>query len=188
MASVEKVFCINVARLPPGGFALWPSGLALLAALVVAPGVAQASEEPQPFTIGPKPVWYALAGVTGGGSLVAHDRGGYAGGEASLLRLSTGGRFFGFYGDGYRDFGAERTYATAGLELGYKLLGVEAGGASRWGGGRPEWGAAGRLFVTLGALSVYGRYLYFAGSLSSNNAHVVQVGALLKVPIAVWGT
>lgn len=156
------------------------------ASLFIAPRVAHASDR-EPFSIGAKPAWYALAGVTTGATTVAHDRGGYLGGEASMVRLSRAGRFCGLYGDGYHDFGARRTYATSGIELGYKFLGLDAGVASRWGDNHIEWGPTGRLFLSLGILSAYGRYAYFADARSKNDAHVVQVGALIKVPLAVWG-
>lgn len=154
--------------------------------LVIASSEARADETPA-FTIGSRPAWYLTGGVTSGGTLVAKDGGGYLGGELSLIRLREG-RFFGFYGDGYYDFGINRTYTTAGLELGYKLIGIDGGGAARLGGDRVEWGATGRLFFTLGILSVYGRYAYFVDPLRAGNDHVVQIGGLLKLPLAAWGT
>lgn len=161
--------------------------LALPFLLVAAlPGVA-AAEEQQPFSIGTKPAWYVLAGVTTGASLVATDRGGYVGGELSVARLGQGGRYVGLYGDGYHDIGAGRTYATLGPEIGWKFLGIDAGAASRFGARRPEWGATGRLFLSVGVVTVYGRYAYFVDSLGRDNDHVVQVGALVKIPIKIWG-
>jgi hypothetical protein len=157
-------------------------------AMVPPPGsMAPAADKPRAFTLGTQPAWYFLGGVTTGGTVVAHDRGGYVGGEASLVRLSRNGRFLGFYGDGYYDVGAGRTYATSGLEGGYKLIGVDGGLASRFGGDRPEWGATGRLFVSLGVVSFYGRYAYFADALGHSDEHVVQIGALVKLPFVVWG-
>jgi hypothetical protein len=139
------------------------------------------------FTLGAQPAWYLLAGVTTGGTLVAHDRGGYVGGEASIVRLGRSSRFFGFYADGYQDVGAGRTYVTSGVEGGYKFVGVDAGLASRFGADRPEWGATGRLFVGIGVVSLYGRYAYFADSLGQSDEHVVQIGVLVKMPFDVWG-
>jgi hypothetical protein len=97
------------------------------------------------------------------------------------------GRFVGVYGDGYHDFGAHRTYATTGVELGYRFLGVDGGGAVRLGGDRAEWGPTGRLFLTLGIVSLYGRYAYFPEALGAKNDHVVQIGCLVKLPFHVWG-
>ena len=145
------------------------------------------AEKKPPFVIGTQPVWYLMGGVTTGATVAAADRGGFVGGEASVVRLSRGGRFFGFYGDGYYAFGVDRSYTTTGVELGYKFLGVDGGGAARIGSGRVEWGATGRLFLTLGIVSVYGRYAIFPDPLLQGNEHVIQVGALVKVPFAIWG-
>jgi hypothetical protein len=145
-----------------------------------------ASAEPKPFSVGARPAWFLMGGLEGGGTLVANDRGGLLGGELSVVRLRQG-KFFGFYGDGAYDFGAAKTYTTAGLELGYKFVGLDAGGAARIGGSGVEFGPTGRLFLTLGIVSVYGRYAYFVDARHANDANVVQVGALLKLPIAAWG-
>jgi hypothetical protein len=147
---------------------------------------ATAHAEDAPFTIGSKPGWFVAGGVTTGGTVVTHERGGYVGGELSAVRLHEG-RFVGLYGDGYYDVGAGRTYATSGIELGYKFLGFDGGAAARIGGERVEWGPTGRLFVTVGILSLYVRYAYFADSLVAANEQVVQIGGLFKLPLAAWG-
>jgi hypothetical protein len=149
------------------------------------PAEAREGVPPAPFTIGPKPAWYLMGGATTGGTLVARDRGFYVGGELSLLRLLEG-RFLGVYGDGYYDFGIDRTYATTGVELGYKLVGIDGGVATRLGGERVEIGVASRLFVTFGVLSVYARYAFFPEPLQAENMHAVQIGGLLKLPFAEW--
>jgi hypothetical protein len=150
-------------------------------------GAPPGPEAPPPgFTIGPKPAWFLAGGVTSGDTLVAHDRGGYVGGEISLVRLQRG-RFLGLYGDGYYDVGASRTYATGGVELGYKFFGIDAGAAARFGQDGADWGPTGRIFVTVGIVSIYGRYAYFPGSALAGNEHVVQVGGLFKLPFAAWG-
>ena len=153
-------------------------------AAAAAPHVAR---RPDAYTIGPEPAWYLLGGWTTGSTLVAHDHGYYLGGEASIVRLSPKDRFVGFYGDGYHDFGARRTYTTAGLEGGAHFVGVDGGLATRFGGDRPEWGAAARLFASVGVVGLYVRYAYFAASLGRSDDHVVQIGALIKVPAWIWG-
>jgi hypothetical protein len=127
-----------------------------------------------------------MGGVTSGGTLVAHDRGGYIGGELSLVKLREGW-FDGLYGDAYYDLGARRTYATTGVELGYRFLGIDGGGAARLGGERLEVGPTGRVFVTVGILSIYGRYAYFVDPQVAGNDHVIQIGGLFKLPFAAWG-
>ena len=143
--------------------------------------------KPRAFTLGQQPAWYLLAGLTTGGTAVARDRGGYLGGEASIVRLSRGPSFSGFYADAYHDLGAGRTYVTSGIEGGAKYLGIDGGLATRFGGDRPEWGATARIFASIGLVSVYGRYAYFADALGRDDEHVVQVGVLVKFPFRVWG-
>jgi hypothetical protein len=154
-------------------------------ALLAGSRVAHAEEE-QPFSIGSKPAYFVNGGLTTGGSFVARDRGYFLGGELSLVRLHRGA-FAGLYGDGYYDFGARRTYSTAGVELGYKFLGIDGGAAARIGGDHVEWGPTGRVFVTVGIFAIYARYAYFTESQRAADDHVVQIGALLKLPFAAWG-
>jgi hypothetical protein len=142
--------------------------------------------EPPAYTIGSLPAYFVNAGVTSGGTIVARDGGGYIGGELSFARLHQG-RLIGLYGDGYYDLGAKRTYATGGLELGYTFIGIDGGAATRIGGERLDWGPTGRLFVTIGILSIYGRYAYFPESLGVKDDHVVQIGGMFKLPFAAWG-
>jgi hypothetical protein len=154
--------------------------IALALTLVASPS--RADEPPPAFTIGSTPAWYLLGGLTTGATLVAHDRGGYVGGELSLARLQEG-YFIGAYGDLYRDLGAHRTYATSGLEFGHRFVGFDLGAAARIGGDQVEWGPTGRAFVTVGFFSLYGRYAHFSGSQGAGNDHVVQVGVTLnRVP------
>jgi hypothetical protein len=144
------------------------------------------ADEAPAFSIGSKPAWFLTAGPNVGGTVVTADRGWYVGGEASLVRLREG-NYMGLYGDGYYDFGARRTYTTAGIELGRRFVGIDAGVAARLGGERVEWGPTGRLFVTVGILAIYARYAYFIDALRSGDEHVIQIGALIKIPLVAWG-
>jgi hypothetical protein len=146
---------------------------------------ARAEDALAPFTIGSKPGWFATAGVTAGGTAVAHARGGFVGGELSLVRLREG-RFIGAYADAYYDVGARSTYATTGVELGYKFFGVDGGLASRFGPGN-DAGPTARLFFTVGILSVYARYAYLVDPSRGGGENVLQVGGLFKLPFAAWG-
>lgn len=128
-----------------------------------------------------------MSGITAGGTMVTDQRGGYVGGETSIVRLADGGRYGGAFLSGYRDFGAGLTYLTGGGELGYQIFGVDAGPLVRLGAGRAEAGVAGRLSVTFGVLSLYGRYGYLFDPVRDDDNHVVQVGASLKLPIKTWG-
>lgn len=162
----------------------WGVSVVLAISALAAPAAAE--DAPPAFTIGAKPGWFVMGGVTTGGTVVTTDRGGYVGGELSLVRIRDG-RYYGIYADGYYEFGVQGTYVTAGPELGYKFLGVDGGAAARLGGARPEWGPTGRLFVTMGLLAIYARYAYFVDPIRVGNDHVVQIGALIKVPFAAWG-
>jgi hypothetical protein len=143
-----------------------------------------AADEHTPFTIGSRPAWFLLGGVTSGGTVALADRGAYVGGELSVARLRSG-NYFGFYADGYYDWGADGTYVTGGLELGHKLIGIDGGGALRLAGGERELGVTGRLSVSIGLFALYARYAYFVDAME--NDHVLQVGVALKLPLMTIG-
>lgn len=157
------------------------SALIASAAVLVTAGAAHA--DPRAFTIGGQPQWYVLGGVTGGATLY-DTRGGFVGGELSVVRLRQN-HMIGVYGDAYYDFGVDGTYLTGGLEVGTKLgmvgVGVDGGFAARFAYDDHQLGATGRVFLSAGVVSLYARYLYFAET--DRNDHVVQVGAMLKFPL-----
>src|SRR5262249_50760826 len=103
-----------------------PHSLVVLALALAAPRAARADDPP--FTIGSRPAWYLMGGVTGGDTVVSEGGGGFVGGELSLVRLRDG-VWTGLYGDGYYDFGIDGTYVTAGGELGYRWFGFDGGAA-----------------------------------------------------------
>lgn len=158
---------------------------ALLAAVVWAarPTPALADDDPA-FTIGSRPAWLLLGGLTTGGTVALGDRGALVGGELSLARLRDA-TFFGCYADGYYDWGASGTYVTGGIEAGHKLVGVDAGAALRMAGGDRDVGIAGRLTVGLGVAGVYVRYLNFPDAKAGDQ--VLQVGLVLKLPLWTSG-
>jgi hypothetical protein len=140
------------------------------------------------FSIGPRRAWFVTAGGTGGGTVATDSRGGFVGGELSLVRV-VDRRFAGVYADAYYDFGVGGTYLTAGPELGRirrsatmpLALGVDAGGVVRLDG-ETSVGATGRVFVTVaGSFSVFGRYAFLD---AADDDHVIQVGVTLKFPVA----
>jgi hypothetical protein len=151
-------------------------GVAMIGVMIAA-GTARADDAP--FRIGARPAWFLLGGVTGGGTVGVDQRGGYVGGELSVVRLKTG-KYIGLYGDGYYDFGIDGTYATAGLEIGRKFFGVDGGVALRWAGDGTEVGATGRVFASIGLFSIYARYAYFD---SMEDDNVIQIGGMLKLPL-----
>jgi hypothetical protein len=139
----------------------------------------EAGDDPA-FTIGSRPAWFLLGGVTSGGTVGVDATGGYVGAELSLARLRDG-NYVGFYADGYYDFGIDRLYATGGVELGHQFFGIDAGPALRFGGGGADAGVAARLSLSVGLLGVYVRYAYFD---AMSDDHVIQVGGMLKFPLA----
>jgi len=151
-------------------------------AVSLAPSVAHADDPP--FTIGSRPAWILLGGVTTGGTVALADRGAFVGGELSLARLREAS-FVGLYADGYYDWGAGGSYATGGIELGRKLFGLDGGAAVRFANGDTDAGVAARITVGLGVAGLYGRYLYFPGA--TRDEHVVQVGLTLKLPLVTFG-
>lgn len=153
----------------------WPVALAVL---TLTAGLARAEDDP-PFTIGSRPAWYLMGGVTGGGTVALADRGGFVGGELSLARLREG-KWLGLYADGYHDWGTDGTYVTGGLELGGKLVGLDGGAAVRFTGGETQYGGTVRLSASVGLLAVYVRYAYLD---APDDDHVLQVGAMLKFPL-----
>ncbi len=135
-------------------------------------------DAPQPFRIGAQPAWFLLGGLSSGATVAGADRGGYVGGEVSLVRLVSG-RSLGGYADAYYDFGQDSTYAGAGLELGWKVLALDGGFAARFAD-ETDLGGAVRLCATVGLFSLCGRYTRYS---ADQDRDVFQVGALLKFPL-----
>jgi hypothetical protein len=161
--------------------------IAGVAALMVLGAPAAAAADRRGFSIGSDPAWFVLGGGTGGGTVATGDRGGFVGGELSVVRVREA-RFLGLYVDGYYDFGVDGTYVTAGPELGWIRrsptfpigFGIDGGGALR-NTGDTAYGATGRVFVTFfGTLSLYGRYVYLD---AEEDEHVVQIGMTFKFPL-----
>ena len=156
----------------------------VIAVSIVALGERPAAAEDPPFTIGAQPAWLLLGGVTTGGTVALGDRGALVGGELSLARLRKAS-FAGVYVDGYYDWGAHGTYATAGLELGHKYVGVDGGVALRFDDMGTDVGATGRVTVGLGVVVVYARYAHFWDAMA--NEDIIQVGLTLKLPLWTSG-
>jgi hypothetical protein len=157
---------------------LQPVSIGLFATVICATHVTSVSADDKPFQIGPASVWYLLGGVTSGATVALAPRGGYVGGELSLARLKDS-NYVGVFADGYYDFGIDGTYVHTGIELGRKIIGVDAGPALRFASGRSELGASARIHISAGVFGIYLRYSYF----DSSDPHVLQVGAMLKMPL-----
>jgi hypothetical protein len=163
--------------------------LVVALALVLASGSALADEprsettaSARPYSIGAQPAWFVLAGLTTGGTVGIDDKGGFVGGELSVVRLDRG-VFVGLYADGYYDFGVDAPMVTAGPELGYSLFALDGGVAYRRRDDSDDLGVTARITLGLGMFGIFGRYAYFDDV--ADNEHVIQVGALLKLPLYV---
>jgi hypothetical protein len=154
---------------------------ALFLVLLAVPRLAAADDPP--FTIGPQARWFVLGGVTTGGTVALADRGALVGGELSVARVRDAS-YFGFYADGYYDWGADGTYATGGIELGKRIVGLDAGAALRHADGQNDVGFAGRVTLGIGVFGIYVRYMHF-DSMTADN--VLQAGLLVKLPLATLG-
>src|SRR5205809_288955 len=95
----------------------------MAAAALLALAARPAAADPRAFTIGSRPAWVVLGGVTGGGTVALADRGAFVGGELSVARLRDG-NYLGAYADSYYAWGVGGTYVTGGLEAGHEWLGV----------------------------------------------------------------
>lgn len=162
-----------------------PFGVVLASVLVsaVAAPRTAAADDP-PFTIGSRPAWFLLAGVTSGGTVALADRGAFVGGELSVARLRDG-NYIGLCADGYYDWGADGTYVTAGVELGRRFVGIDAGAALRFADGERDLGVTGRLSVSMGLFGLYARYTYFTEAMADE--HVLQLGLAFKLPLMTLG-
>lgn len=163
----------------------WSRALAMAAVLALGAGAAGAEPDEaseQPFDFGPQPGWTMMLGPTFGGSFGSGGGGGYLGAEWSVSRLSQAS-WIGLYVDGLYDFGrGGEPLFTAGPQLGMAIVGFDGGGALRLVDGEPEFGATGRLLLSLAVVSLYGRYGYFFDT----GDHLGQVGLMFKLP--VWAS
>jgi hypothetical protein len=153
----------------------------VLLVLLLLAGPALAQEEPPPFAFGSQPGWTLNVGGNCGGSFGTPGGGGFAGAELSLNRLLQGA-WMGLYGDAVYDFGWTVGLLSAGPQIGYGIVGVDAGGALLVGRHGTQTGAAGRVLLSAGVVAFFGRYAY----LFDSEAHLGQVGILVKLP--VWAS
>lgn len=171
-----------------------PAGWLLLAArwiaitsvlyLLLTPTRAGAEDRPQgepPFTIGAEPAWLLLGGVSGGGSLASDDNGGFAGGELSVVRLRQSW-WIGGYLDGGYEFAQSAPFLSVGPELGYSVIGVDGGAFVRCDEAGVELGPQGRVAIGVGVFSLFARYAFLPHA--QRNQHVVQIGAVFKMPMS----
>ena len=159
----------------------------VLSLLLSSPASALADED-KGFTIGAKPVWFLLSGLTTGGTVGLDDKGAFVGGEMSLVRLKNA-YYLGLYADGFYDFGPNGWYVTGGPEIGFvrrsQLMqlgyGLDGGVAVRFADGESQLGWNVRAsFAVNGLITLYARYLHFG---TDDNEQMIQVGLTFKYPL-----
>lgn len=135
------------------------------------------------LSVGYESSWHLFGGVTAGSSFESTGRGPFVGTQLSLVRLKHG-RWLGMYAEGQYTFGFRSFMTTVGPEFGYKYGGIDAGLATRFGGGHTTFGPQGRLIATVGIFSLIGRYVHWP----EFDEHTFQLGVVIKGPlIAPWG-
>ena len=152
-----------------------------LLVLLLLTGPALAQEEAPPFAFGSQPGFTLNVGGNCGGSFGTPGGGGFAGAELSVNRLFQGA-WMGAYGDAVYDFGWEVGLLSAGPQVGYGVVGVDAGPALLVGRRDTQAGAAGRVLLSAGVVAFFGRYAH----LFDSGAHLAQAGLLVKLP--VWAS
>lgn len=171
----------RAARVAAAASAVAAVSAALCLLLPHRPASAEDRPDGEPaFTIGAEPAWFLLGGVSGGGSLASDDNGGFIAGELSLVRLREG-KWIGAYIDGGYDFGQDAPHISVGPELGFRVVGIDGGAFLRFDDAGLEVGPQGRVLLALGGFSLYTRYAFLPAA--EGNEHVVQIGAMLKMPL-----
>jgi hypothetical protein len=130
----------------------WAS-LVLLAGLLLGP---EAHAEPGPWLTG----WYAPTHAQVGYSIHDRQRNGLVLGLQQSLVYQVGPRaswWGGLSGEVMHDFGPSWTRASLGPEVGYGVVGLDAGFFAIRRGGELEGGFQGRVVFTIGVIELYGR-------------------------------
>ena len=133
--------------------------------------------------VGHESSWFLFGGATVGRSFHSAGSGNVTGAQLSMFRLKHG-RWVGAYTDVQYDFQADAFTASIGPEMGYKFVGFDAGIGAHFGDGGPTFGPQGRLLLTAGIITLYGRFAHWP----ELEEQVVQAGLKIKLPlIAPWG-
>lgn len=157
----------------------------LFAAVALGAAPVSAQDEESSLTLGYDPGWFILGGLTGGASFGEPGRGGFLGGELSVVRLGNSW-WNGLYADIAYDFGHHEPTFTVGPEFGWMVLGVDGGvGVKPGEDGGVQLGPQVRGLLTFAVFSLYARFAYWPDATQKN---VQQYGVLLKFPLAMpWG-
>lgn len=147
--------------------------------VVLLPGLAWADMGPRLGT-----GFYGLAGVQGG--VAVHPRlgtAGVVGAEASLTWLNVDHLWWaGLTTDAVYDFSPDHVRWAMGPHGGWGPFGVDVGAVVAFTRDGMVWGAQVRPVVTMGVLSIYGRWLQFPTT-AETERHAGEIGMTVKMPL-----
>lgn len=129
---------------------------------------------------------YAPAGIVLGAGLHPDRPNGFVLGlEQSLVGYAGTKQdgWAGVYMDGLYDFGPRRARFSLGPEAGWGVLGVDAGWLIQVNSDTVQSGLTGRLLLTTGIVTLYGRLGTLLGA--QNEPYFFESGLLLKYPFEV---
>jgi len=133
----------------------------------------------------PSPDWYLPVGLNAGITGVGSSRvGAILGAEASVAKLMPDMGWFGAYVDGGYMTAERAVRFSVGPEVGYSLLGLDAGFLDVVAGGRDLVGFTVRPMLTIGLVALYGRWDHTVSFGGGDNG---QIGVLLKYPLPLSG-
>ena len=130
--------------------------------------------------------WFLPVGLNAGvAGLGSTSKGAVLGAEASIVRVPKDfGGWFGAYADGGYITGRSAARFSAGPEVGRAVFGLDGGVLYVVDHGQNRVGFCLRPMLTIGFLSVYGRWDHLISGGGGNDG---QLGVLLKYPIPVEG-
>ena len=168
----------------------WVRGCPILAAAMMSvlacafgvAGVAQADAGPKI-----RSGWYGPVGFNFGGAIHGEgvSNGFLLGAEGSLVHFDASdlGLWVGGYVDALGDFGADALRASIGPEIGYRLVGVDAGYVLDVSPLGVHHGICVRPVVTVAIFALYGRFGYL---FTREEAPTFgEIGLLVKIPLDV---
>jgi hypothetical protein len=148
------------------------------------PAASPTSSTSPTLSSAPAPGWFLPTGINLGVAIDPRQPSAsfIAGAEVSAAYLF-GTAWAGLYGDGLYDVSAGSARVSAGAEVGWFLLGLEAGYTTHLTSDNPATHGLrlGAIF-SFGLGATYTRWSYFPTTPPSLPAHLVEVGVLLKWP------
>lgn len=186
----------------PGSGASGRPGAAAVLAVLAASAVSTASSPTRPQSATDRqplvarwarPGLYLPVGVSAAGTYRAADgetRGLALGSEVSVVsfdQVGPPGTWLGGYADATWDLAAAAFRHGAGPQFGIAMLGLDLGYLGELCEGRYRPGFAARGLLTMGPLSLFGRYGRLYGEAGQDDEDVAEFGVLAKFPWLLSG-